>query len=160
MANVIPPTKGTIVKVTQAGAQFFWGASKDSTQQNKIDAKREGKHVEWQVGDALKSTGKTVENEAGLWLELETFRWYRRNVFKAWTPIPVLVYYLITDNTCTWVYGGIEGGKPTTQTGTVNTGTGAPQTPDKKSDTDTTGGANTLALVSIGIGILSLLKSK
>ncbi|WP_028526135.1 hypothetical protein [Runella limosa] len=162
--TILPPSKNAKVKVVKTGALFYWGTSTDSTQQRK-PANKTNTNTDWQEGDYVTATGNVIANTGGTWIEVVVPRWYRKNVFQQWAIVPSIAYYRAEDNSCTWIYEGVEGGKPATTTGgAVGGGTtgGGTNTGGSNGNGGNNGGDtktdNTLVYVSIAIGALSLLK--
>lgn len=163
--TILPPSKNAKVKVSKTGAVFYWGTSTDSNQLRKPQNQK-NTYTDWQEGDYVTATGNVTVNTGGTWIEVIAPRWYRKNAFSQWAMLPSIAYYRAEDNTCTWLYEGVEGGKPATTTGgavgggTTGGGTNTGGTNGGSGDNGSgSKSINNLAYVSIAIGVLGLLKS-
>lgn len=155
LLNIIPPAKGAFIKVTSPNVVFYWETNTQSKTQDKIKPQKLNAYSKWAIGDTVQATGNTFENEQGFWIEATAFRWYKRNILAQYVPIPVTIYYRVQDSTCTWLAETITGTKPsTTPIGGTN------QTENKTPDTTAKQVDNTLAYVSIAIGLFGILSRK
>lgn len=155
--NIIPPKKDTFIKAISTNIAFYASPDTSANKVLKISQSKKNEYLAWSIGDTVKATGNVINNTAGMWLEAETLRWYRKNFLSPWMPIITQTYYRVEDNTATWIADSVIGSKPPVNgsvggTGTADAGTPAPQ-PEKKQD-------NTLAYASIGIGLLGLFLRK
>lgn len=152
MANYITPPAKTEIKVTSKDVRFYKSPSQSGERAYRINPKKENGYVDWQAGDILIATGNVLANSEGNWVEAETPRWYKRNWFSSWVPIPLLVYYRVEDNTATWISSSVVGTQPPQKgsVGTGNSGTGTPAPEPEKQD-------KTLQNAGIGLVIASFI---
>ncbi len=146
-----PPANGSPIKVAALNVAFYKSPSRSAEKALKV-TNQTNTYVNWAIGDSVKFLGNVIQNTEGTWLEAETLRWFRRNLFSGWYPILLTVYYRVEDQTATWVGNSVVGGKPSAPVGGSGTTPNPNTTPAPEKEQD-----NTLQKVGIGIGLLSIL---
>jgi hypothetical protein len=157
------PEKGKTLTVT-AAVKLYRQPDTKSERVYPADSRR-NVHRDFVASDKLTSLGLTFNTNEGTFLAVYVPTWYRRNVLQSWSVVPTEAYYRLEDNTAFWVSDApvVGTGGNTGNTGQVNTGgTGQPAppatTPPPSPDKGQSDNSQTLAIVAIIIGLLTLLK--